>query len=353
MKSIKTNNIIFIGAVLTIAAVGSIFSPSTVLGQSTGSSVVVHPSKEVMTVTPGKAVKKSLLIVNSNSAPLTLKVSVMDVRPTDQSGNVTFYQADGDYSAKTWLVPQYEIVTIPPINSKTMEYIVSVNKDMPGKGYNGAIVFNLYDSDSKKTSAESFGTFVVLNVLKNGITTGGAIKSFKNPLIQFTDPVQLEFIVKNPSNSNLSLAGDAVFTNLLGKEVGRFKTGQLDIYPKSSRNFKFQWSDAPIFGAYVATATLVDGMRKDNIVSSWTLIVFLPWAKLLLALLALAAVLIFILFLYRAYKKKRSSTMTIKDALLESAKSLPISFMASVAWVKNKAVSKIVKAKNIQNTFTE
>jgi len=159
-------------------------------------------------------------------------------------------------------------------------------------------------------------------VLAKGITTGGTIESFNNPLVQFTDPVKFNFTVKNPSNSNLSLAGNAVFTNIFGKEVGRFKTGQLDVYPGATRKFKFEWSDAPIFGIYTGTITLVDGLRKDNIISSRTLLIFLPWQKLLVTLLVIAVILGGAILLQKAYRKKRALNMSARAALAAFAKDM-------------------------------
>lgn len=266
--------------------------------------VAVHPSKEHVLVAPGKGVKKSLLVVNGTQQPVTLKVSVSDFRITDEKGTIEFYQQEGSYPASKWLVPQYKLLSVPALASKNMEYIVMADANMPGKGYAGAVVLQAYDVKTKKTMGESFGTLVMVNVLGSGITTGGTIRSFTSPMVQVKDPINFAFTIKNPSNSNLSVSGDIVFTSLFGREVGRFKTGSLDIYPGAVRNFQFQWSDSPIFGPYVATVSLVDGMRKDHIISSWSVLVFLPWQKLLLVLLALAVCISAAVVLYRRHKKK-------------------------------------------------
>jgi len=302
-------------------ALALVFDASAALGQTTGGTVV-YPSKESITILPGKSVKKSLLIVNGSSASITLKVSVRDIKPLDESGGITFYNQEGGFAAQSWLFPQYETVTIGALNSQKMEYIVSAAKDMPGRGYAGAIAFELYDVKNKKTAGEPFGTIVNVNVLAKGITTGGAIKSFTSPLVQFNDPIKFNFAVENTSNSNLSLSGNAVFTNLFGKEVGRFKTGQLDVYPQAKRNFKFEWSDAQIFGVYMGNVTLVDSLRKDNIINSRTLLIFLPWQKLLVTLLGIGAVAGAAVWLWRIYAKKRALNLSAKAAIAASLKDM-------------------------------
>lgn len=271
---------------LTFIAAGLLLGAQATKAQS-GADVAVHPSKETIIIASGKVVKKSLLVVNSSSKPLAFKVSVFDVAATNKAGGIRFYESTDEYDAKKWLVPQYEVITVQALSSAKIEYIVSTSSEMPGKGYLGAIVLQLYDAKTKKTVGEPFGTLVMLNVLKQGITTGGSISSFTHPMVQFIDPVKMGFTVQNPSNSNLSLAGDVVVTNIFGKGVGRFKTGQLDVYPGTARTFKFQWSEAPIFGGYIVKVTLVDALRKDNIVTAWTPLVFLPWLIMLGIVLAI------------------------------------------------------------------
>ena len=252
-----------------------LFGDSSIVLAKEG-DLVVHPSQENIQLAPGKKIKRELMVVNSSNQPATLKVSIHDFKVVDEKGKIEFYTSEDPFSAKKWLFAQYEVVTVNALSSKKVEYIVSLDKDMPGKGYTGAISFQLYDIKSKKAIGEPFGTLVRLNVLGSGINTGGTISSFTSPMAQFKDPVKFGFDIQNKSNSNLSLAGDIVFTTIFGKEVNRFKTGQLDIYPGALRNFEFQWSESPIFGAYLASVTLVDGLRRDNIISSWTLLIFLP-----------------------------------------------------------------------------
>jgi len=305
MKHQKINVLLLTTGFFLLAAVILFYNPLAVSAEE-GGGITVYPSKDNISVAPGKGIKKSLLIVNSSTNTVNLKVSVSDFKMTDVSGKVEFYTNDGPYPATKWLVPQYEVITIPPLSSKNMEYIVGAEATMPGQGYAGAIAFQLYDTKTKKTIGDSFGTLVRLNVLGQGITTGGSIKSWTTPAVQFKDPVDFGFVVKNASNSNLSLAGDIVITNLFGKEVKRFKTGSMDIFPKTTRNFAFQWSDGGLFGVYLASINLVDAMRKDNIVTSWKPLLFLPWLTSLLVFIGLCAAIILLVFLHRKYVNKTS-----------------------------------------------
>ena len=264
---------IFSFVVFSFFAVILFWCACTSFAQEKG-KISVYPSSESISVAPGKNARKTITILNSSSKQVSLKVSVSDFRIVNEDGKVELYKNDS-LPAEKWLVPQYEIVTIPALDSKKMDYIATVSKNMPGQGYAGAIMFQNYDIGSKKVSGELFGTLIYLNVLGQGITTGGTIKSFSNSLVQFSDPLDFGFSIKNSSNSNLSASGNIVFTNIFGKEVKRFKTGELIVYPGSLRDFQFQWGDAPIFGFYIANVNLVDSLRKDNIISSWSPVLFL------------------------------------------------------------------------------
>mgnify|MGYP001594047413 FL=1 len=329
-------------------AFSMLFFSSEITSAKENSSVVVHPLKENIAITKGKSVKKSLLIVNSSNKSLTFKVSVNDFRIIDEKGKVQFYEEEGSYPAKKWLIPQYSIITVGELDSKKMEYIVATDKDMPSKGYAGAIIFQHYDVKDKKIIGEPFGTLIMLNVLGKGISTGGTINSFTSSFLQFKDPINLSFTVKNPSNSNLSLTGDVVFTTVFGKEVARFKTGQLDIYPGASRNFKFQWSDSNIFGAYLASVNLVNGLREDNIISSWTLLMFIPWQKLVLGLIITVLAIFLIVFLYRRYSSKILAGYLAQKNLQPHNNNFIGNTIFTVIYFKEQLAKYLLKVKNLQ-----
>lgn len=319
------------------------------VAKEAGGGVTIHPPKENILVSPASAVKKSILIVNSGNVPSALKVSVSDFKVVDEKGKIEFYENQGEYSVKNWLVPQYEIINVPALDSRKMDYIVSISKDMPGQGYNGAIIFQIHDKESKNIG-EPFGTLVNVNVVSKGITTGGAIDSFSMPLAQFKDPMKFGFTLKNIGNSNLSASGDIVFTNIFGKEISRFSTGQLNVYPEASRNFEFQWSDSPVFGAYVATVHLVNGMRNDNIISSWSLVLFFPWQKLAAGLLIIILAALLAVFLYRKYGKRLSRAQLFRKTLPKNI-SILSSRIFSLVYCSRKSVFSGIQKLNIKKYF--
>lgn len=291
---------------IALGILAAILSLAVFAPVSAAESILVTPQKATSYLKPGEKAKKSLLVVNNSSKPVTLRVGIKDVQVADERGNIKFVEKSGVQSAASWLIPQYNLLNIQPANSVTLEYIVAPHEDMPGGGYAGAFSFQLYDRETKQVMGGSFGSIVALNVIGEGITTGGAVGSVKTPMAQFVNPAKFGFTIKNYSNSNLSLSGDIAFSNIFGKRVGQFETGSLELYPNSTRLFEFKWTDNPLFGIYKGQVTLENAMRRDNTISFPMWFLFLPWQKSLPALLALLVAAAICVFGYRYYRRRIS-----------------------------------------------
>ena len=261
---------------------------------SAASAVTVLPAKTDISVKPGDKIRNSLMLVNSSSSPISLKVGIKDIRTIDANGKIDFYDANGQSAAKNWLVPQYTIVGLAPLSSLKMDYIVAVPKDMPGRGYAGAILFQLYDPAKKIAGGNVFGSAVAINVMAKGITTGGDLGKFTTPVFQYAGPAQIGFKINNPSNSNISLSGKVILSDMAGRQISEFPLDKLDVYPESSKLFSFSINNSSLLGPYKAEIQL------KNIDSSvW--FIFLPWQKMLLGFLILLAVIFVAAVLTKVY----------------------------------------------------
>jgi len=292
MKSKNTLIIIILYSILAVSA--PIFA-------QTNNSVTVQPSKIDLTANPGDKVRNSLFVANGTTLPMTFKISVKNFRQKDEDGNINFYPAEGQESAENWIIPQYNIISVAPLSSTKMDYIVYPKNDMSAKGYAGAIIFQMYDTVTKTASGKTFGTLVSLNVMGNGITTGGEISNFKTSFFQYKDPLKFSVKIKNPSNSNLYASGTIAFNNIFGKQVARFDTGKMEVYPKTSKFFSFAWKDAPLFGIYKSEISLTNNMRQDHKMSASSWVLVLPWG---MSLVYTMLTIIFITLLVTAYKYK-------------------------------------------------
>lgn len=280
-----------------------IFSPNAPVNAQSASSLSVQPSSFHISINSGQKTLQSVLLVNQSSKIETLKIYTEDYKVAE-NGDIKFYlNTNVDLSAKTWLVPQYTMVTLAPFDSKKIEYIVSADEKMPGGGYDGAIVFQTYNS-GLNSYGKPFGALVSVDVLKQGITTGGVIKNFSTPFFQYKDPTKIGFNVKNFGNANLSLTGTISVFNLFGKKISQFDAGQLTVLPFSSRVFNFQWTKSKLFGIYRTEVDLSNLMGKNNsiVASSW-LIVF-PWPAILISLLGVSAIIFAFVFRKKLFPAK-------------------------------------------------
>lgn len=307
------NNFFIKPVILAIIIIPVIFfTPNKSLALDVQSnSLFVQPGKVNITADPGQKLRQSLTVVNKSSSSVFLKILVKDVKPAGQNGEVEFYDSKDSSAAANWLIPQYTTIAIGPLGAQNVDYIISADPKMDGKGYNGAIIFQMYEND--KLSDKKFGMIVDLNVINQGITTGGIIKNFSFPKFQLQNNLlKTGFNLKNLGNSNLSMAGNIAFIDIFGKKVAQFNTSQMDVYPGSEKNFNFAWTDTPLFGVYKVQASLWNLMKKGNEAeySSW--VVFLPWHKLVFgALGGIFASLIIVFgakFIYGYAKKKKILT---------------------------------------------
>ena len=310
-KSKKQKNIIISALIfLSLASYQNIHANEIPL-------VSVEPSKININLNSNEKILKSLLVVNKSDKLVTLKVSVKDYKVINEEGKIDFYYAEFN-SAVKWLIPQYISMQIKPYDAQKLEFIAIADKNMPGGGYNGAIIFQLYNNDAP--IGESFGTLIDMNTINQGITTGATIKGFSMPKIQFTEPAILSFKMNNLSNSNFSSTGNIILTDIFSKKTSQFDAGQLDLYPGSTRDFKFQWNNENLFGIYKADVNLTNQIRDDNKLqySSW--LVFLPIRKMVLpTLITLLLSIIAIIIAYKFIRnQKNKKILFIKNNLLDN-----------------------------------
>jgi hypothetical protein len=281
---------------------------------ASSSSITSLPAKVNHSANPGEKIRNTLSLINSSNYTAVLKVSIKNFK-TDPSGKINFYDDKSDQSATKWLVPQYDVITVPALNTVKMDYIINIAKDMPGKGYDGVIVFQLYNPTKKTTSGEGFGTLVTVNVLTKGITTGGTISDFSMPIVQFSDPVKFGFKINNPSNSNVSFSGQATITNIFGKVTSQFEVGPLEVYPKSTNLFNFEWNNSPLFGLYKGEVQLSNSMQQKSKIASSAWFLFLPWQKTLLGLAILMIAIIVLILLFKLAGRRTIAKK--RDMILE------------------------------------
>jgi len=265
-------------------------------------SIVIQPSSTDISASPNQKLAKNFSIINRSNFSVTLKLAVKDYKQVSDSGQLQFYNATKE-SAAEWLVPQYLQVSLKPLETKDIGFVVNVPKDFSGGGHYGAILFEPVNN-TQNISMENFGELVLLTVTGTGTKASAIVNSvnFSTGLFQQGNPVDFSFKMQNTGNTQYETQGKLVLKDWLGKEVGNYDLGALTVYPKTSRLFQWRWNGTPLIGIYQANV-LFSNLNTNNKFSPvdgmW--FVLFPW-EAVLAIFAVCAI-IFATVKYLASKK--------------------------------------------------
>ncbi len=276
------------------------------------SSIVAQPAKVEISLQPGQKTKKTVMAVNRSNSFAKLKVYVKDYR-VDSYGKVELYDKL-PINAVKWLVPQFSEISLMPLESKAVQFIVTAPEDMEAGGHYASIVFEPENSQATGQN-KTFGELVLLTIAKEGITTGLKLDNFSIGALQNPNPIQLDLNIKNMGNTHFTAKGSVAFTDIFGRQAEQFDLGELLVYPENSRNFSFKWNSHPLFGIYKAKATLTNPLEQGKNFTSEKWFVILPASMPvmifagILCLLVLALV-VFAFLRLRAIRPARKLSVT-------------------------------------------
>ncbi len=259
--------------------------PSLTLAAS-DTSVVIQPSKIEVTASPDQKLARSFSVINRSNFDVTLMLVVKDYKQISEDGKLQFYNAATEPAA-SWIVPQYLQIKLKPLETKDVGVVISVPKDFSGGGHYGAILFQPVGNAGNIVTG-NFGELILLTVTGSDIKTSAVVKTvnFWTSGLQQGNPVNFSFKMQNVGNTHFDTTGKLVLRDWQGKEIGNFNVGQLTVYPKTYRTFKWQWSGTPSIGIYKAEVMLSDpSTQKLKLVDGEWFIIF-PWVATLIALFA-------------------------------------------------------------------
>lgn len=299
MLNNKTKLTLVLLFLLTAANFGFFSGPRPVLAQNSSESmVVIEPAKFDLYASPETTIKKSFSIINRSNLALKLKVETKGFKILDSGGKIEFYDT-GDNGMSKWLVPEFLEISLKPLESRDIQFFVVVPKEVQSQGYYGAILLSNADPATRGLKSP-IGTLVLLTVAGGSgkASVGSEITSFSATNFSFGGPVKFELKLKNDGNTHLVSSGNIRVLNWLGKEIKNFKTGDLTVYPETTKKFAWNWTKAPLFGFYKAEIQLTN-VKKDeqkNNAAAW--FVVFSW-KMILIVLAALAIIAFVIYRFR------------------------------------------------------
>lgn len=249
---------------LTIAS--GIFAFSNTALSASDTALVAQPARFEIEAQPGEKLKRSALIINRSNNIVKLKISIKDFLISGKEGKIELYDSATE-KAKDWIIPQFLEISLLPLQTKKIDFIVAVPQDISAGGHYGSIVF---EPEGSLNTNNNFGVLVLLTVLKEGTATGASINKISSGIFQDKDPINLSLSVTSLGNTHFTANGNIIFKDLFGRETANFNLGKLIVYPTNTRQFDFEWKNHSGFGIYRAQANLTNTTQKDQTLSAST-----------------------------------------------------------------------------------
>ena len=317
-----------LSAFIVFAMTGGVlpFLSSTEAAES--QSIVVQPAKTEVTGRPGQNIKESFIVINRGNSTVKLTLSVKDFRITDENGKMEFFNKEQE-PASDWIIPQFVEIGVTPLQTKKVEFIVSIPKDISPGGHYGAIILETKEENSSQT--KKFGTLVLLTVLGKDAVSGGKISDFSISKAQDQDPIKINLSLQNSGNTHLTTQGNIIFTNWKGEKIGEYNPGELTVFPGTTRNFSWEWRDHSLSGFYTAEVKLTNSAKPDQKLESknWFLVSPIDiWLSFLFALVIAACVFL--------VKKKTARKSLVELIQAKRPRFVPVGFLKNQEPLKAK-----------------
>lgn len=269
----------------------------------------------VETLAPGDVLRDQLVVANTGTEPLRLRVYPTDAvaAPNGRFGLLTASQTPQDLG--TWLTPARAAVTVPPGGRRMLPVTLRVPADATPGDHLGAVVTSV-----ARPVRRADGTVVLVDsrvaVRVYLRVTGPAAAGFDaDDLVTdwdqgawwdpFDDTVRVSYDVRNTGAVRLAVLQQVTATGLLGLDLGQRSAASVpELLPGAATPVAPEELDltvpaGPVTVRTTVTATdPVTGEQLAPVVLS-TRLVALPWALLTLAAVALAALLLMLALLRR------------------------------------------------------
>lgn len=262
--------------------------------------LVVQPDKIEIYGQPGQKIKKQFTLTNRGDLAVRMKVVVKDFRVDEKNGRLEFFIKESE-SLSQWLVPEFLEISLKSFQSKEVNFIATIPENAASGGYYGAILF---EPASEKAAGpkSSFGVLVLLTVVggESQASIGAKLVDFSAPALFNNFPAKLSLTLKNSGNTHLKTQGNIKIKDWRNREIAKFKTEDLLVYPGTTRTFGWRWNKTATIGFYRAEIEMTTPGKNPQRLASKTWFIVFPWKSVLYTLL----VLVLLIIILAKYKEK-------------------------------------------------
>lgn len=326
-----------LGAALAVLLV-VVTLPVSAATSSIGSSGLSITPRKNLIVNPGQTITDKLSVSNlSQDAPLFVNLRMIDFTFMDQTGTPKLFLAQ-DAPQTTWSLKPFvtlpKSVSVPPGQTRTVNYSVKIPKGQGAGSYYGAIIYSTGSPSGGNVNLSASGVTLMFvsvpGIVKEDMqlqkfgafqtNDDGATGSYA--FINTTEPQWMAFTLKNNGNVAESPSGSITIRNMSGHTVltignsnpnsdlaliGQtrqfvtcMKTKPEDIQ-LSSQNAKTNICDDPHLkpGKYTADLDLFYGQNGNQTreIRSTATFWYIPWWLIAVAAAIILAIIILILWI--------------------------------------------------------
>lgn len=257
-----------------------------------------------LSANPGETISSAVKITNDARVPVTVKMTVYDAEPGDDTGFPVYRLKTAESTLPNWINNNLSNdITLGANESKDVFLVMQVPKDAEPGGHYAGVAFGRSGESPDGVGAGVIGQAAVniaLNVKGDAVERGELMKFSTADGKTKYDKLPIEFAVKvnNSGNRHFKPTGTISITNMSGKSVADLAVNATNsggnVLPKSNRSYSAKWDGGFAFGKY--TAHLALSMGKAGSAQADYSFWVLP-TGLLILWLVIALVIILILAL--------------------------------------------------------
>lgn len=257
-------------------------------------------------------IKESVIITNNSARRLNVYAFVNDILAGENGGKQDFQDpsvADKSASLANWIEIARGVIDLAPGEKKTVNFSVNVNLDAKPGAYHTSIVFAEGSTRAEAEKKISNSPSVMVNVEVNEeVNEFLQLKKFIPDKTFFSGlPASFTYEIENIGNRELTPQGEIVIYNKKGEEVASINVNERNVAIPvgASAEFKSLWKEGSGFGKYKALLNIEYGNSKRGVLNDTVFFFVVPWVKILVVFLVMAAIISFFVHYLHGRGEKR------------------------------------------------
>lgn len=313
----KKINILLSISILTIA-----LSLSSVGAHAqTSQELQVSPARHNLEVNPGETVSLDFKFYNLGDKTISGIIKASDFIVTDNSGTpqILDQTLTGDavmprFSGAAWVTLPFDRISIAASDQAPVRLTINIPSDARPGGRYVAVYFEPSTTNQVDTNTINDNTAAIISQriagliylrVKGPINEKAMISRLFGPSFLEYGPITVETEILNRGDYHIRPRGSVSLKNLFSSTTDQKPIDEVNIFPDSSRSYKYSLGTKWMFGRYSVNIAAAYGDGGQIIQRSVDVWVF-PWKIALAIFLGLIILLIVLRYIYRNFINKQT-----------------------------------------------